>query len=421
MGYKNTREHLPQIARELQADDIVEGSIVRDGDEVRVTVQLLDAPNDRHLWSEEYQRPLGSILTLQKEIAQSIAQQVRVTLNPQQQAQLGPAPAVAPRAYEAYLRGRYNLNLLFARHQPLDPAKEYFEESIRKDPGFAPAYAGLADTDINIAFTQHRWSPDIYRSAMQAAQKALQLDDHNGEAHATLAMLKWNFDWDWAGAERELQYAIAVDPSYDCARDYHASLLAWEGRRNEALAEVKRARELNAGSSFATTESSIYFQMRDFPGLIEVTRKAVISEPDDWVEQYFLGIGYEGSGRWSEAVAQYQKAVAMSGGDRDPTSALVHAYAVLGRRPQAEKLLLALQHSAKDEPISPYFLAVIFAGFGEKDKALGLLEEAQREKSVELMWSVRADPRIDSLRSDERFQAMLRRCNFHQMIVVLSQ
>ena len=244
MEYKGTKKHLPQIASELKVDDIVEGSIIREGGQVRVTVQLLDAPNDRHLWSEDYQRPLGSILSLQKEIAQAIAQQVRVKLTSRQQARFGPAPTVDPEAYEAYLRGRYLLNMLFSTHQPLTLAGQYFAASIAKDPGFALAYAGLGDTYVNMAFFGDLPSQEAYSSSMNAIHKALDLDDNSGEAHATLALLKWDWDWDWAAAQREFDYAIAVDPSYDCARAYHASFLAWKGRRDEALAEITKSREL---------------------------------------------------------------------------------------------------------------------------------------------------------------------------------
>ena len=412
MEYKGTRKHLPQIARELKVDDIVEGSIVREGGEVRVTVQLLDAPNDRHLWSEDYQRPLGSILHLQREIAQSIAQQVRIKLTSQQEARLGSAPAVNPQAYDDYLRGHYYLMTLFSMRQPLDTAKQYFEESIRKDPGFAPAYAGLANTYLQMASFRSLSPQDGYSLGMRAAQKALGMDNGNAEAHTALGMLKWLYERDWPDAARELEYTSAIAPSYDCARAYHARYLAWTNRRDEAVAEITRARALNPSDGFANTESSVYFLLGDYPNLIEASRKGVLSDPNDWIERHFLGVGYEGSGRLDEAIPEYQKAVAMSGGDQDPSASLAHAYAMTGRRPEAEKILFDLERKSRTAYVSPYLLASIHAGLGEKNTAIELLEKAYRERDMGIMWFVKTDPRIDNLRSDPRFQALMGRFDF---------
>jgi TolB-like protein/DNA-binding winged helix-turn-helix (wHTH) protein len=414
MEYKGTTKHLPQIARELKVDDIVEGSVVREGDQVRVTVQLLDAPDDRHIWSESYQRPVRSILTLQRNIAQAIAQQIRVKLTPQLQARLSTARAVDPAAYEAFLRGRYYLMSQFSRPQPLNTARGYFEEAIQKDPNFAPAYAGLADTILNLTHFRHLSPQTGYSSATTAVHQALNLGGSSGEAHIIVAMFSWEYEWDWTAAEREFNYSIALAPSYDCAHAYHALYLAWSNQRDEALTEITKSRELNPGSSFSTTESSVYFQLRDYPNLIEASRKGVVSDPDEWLERYFLGVGYESSGRRAEAIPEYQKAVEMSGGDQDPTAALGHAYAMLGRRFEAEKILLDLQRKSKDGYTSPYMLATIYAGLGEKDRAFELLEQAYEERSMDIAWSFKADPRIDNLRSDPRFQALLRRVGLPQ-------
>ena len=212
MDYKGTRKHLPQIARELGADGIVEGSVVRDGDQVRVTVQLLNGPDDRHLWSEEYQRPLHGILDLQREIAQSIARSVSAQITPEQQTRLHAARVVDPEAYEAYLRGRYYLYNQSSMAQSLDTAKRYFETAIEKDPGFALAYSGLADVYVSFASFRHLSPEQAYRSAKQAFSKALALDDGLSDAHATVALLSWQDEWDWAAAEREFNYSIALDP-----------------------------------------------------------------------------------------------------------------------------------------------------------------------------------------------------------------
>ena len=414
MEYKGTKKHLPQIARELDVDGIVEGSVVREGDQIRVTVQLLNGPDDRHLWGEEYQRPLHGILNLQREIAQAIAQQVSAQITLEQQARLHSAHEVDPKAYEAYLRGRFYLNTGFSTPQALTTAKAHFEASIRKDPGFALSYAGLADDYINMAFFRHVSPEDANKSAKQALGKALELDDSVSEAHTVLALLKWQYERDWAAAERGFDYAIALDPNYECVRAYHATYLAWRGRRAEALREVTRGRELSPHSSYAIVESSVYFQLGDYASLVEASRRGEASDPNEWIEPYFLGVGYEGQGRRAEAIPEFEKAVRMSGGDQDPTAALAHAYAVAGKRSEAEQILGDLTRQSKDSYVSPYMIATIYAGLGEKDKAFENLDKAVRERCLDVVWNLKTDPRIDNLRADPRFQTLTERVGFPQ-------
>jgi len=410
--YKATNKHLPQIARELGVDDIVEGSVTHDGDQVRVTVQLLDAPNDRHLWSDDYQRPMRGILDLQREIAEAIAQQVRVKLSPHQEARVGTARKVDPEAYEAYLRGRYYLTNRFSTAKPLNTAKSYFEASIERDPDLAPAYAGLGGIYLNKAFYRHASPKEAYESAKGLFERAIHLDESLSEAHTGLGILKWQYERNWAAAEREFDYAIAQDPSYDCVRAHHANYLAWRGQRAQALAEVTKARELNPGSSYAIVESGVYFQLRDYEGLVKASQRGIVSDPEEWLEHYFLGVGYEGLGRTADAISEYEKAVAMSKGDQDPTASLAHAYALTGKKSEAERMLSEMQHDSKSEYVSPYLVAVIYAGLGNKDQAFTFLEQAYRERSLDIVWGLRADLRLDSLRSDARFEELLGRMAF---------
>lgn len=409
MEYKSTTKHLPQIARELGVDDVVEGSVTRDGDRVRVTVQLLDAPNDRHLWSESYQRPLNGILDLQNEIAQTIAQQIRVKLTADRSARR--ASSVDPEAYDAYLRGRYYLNTQYSTLSPVITARRYFEESIRKDPGFARSYAGLADAQWNLASFRHLSAESAYRSASEVARKALDLDQSLGEAHMTRALFSWRYEWDWKAAEREFEYAIALAPSNDTIRCYHSNYLAWRGRRADAVAELTKSRELNPGASFSSSESAIYFQLRDYPGLVRVSQAGVHSDPNEWLEHFFLGMGYEGVGRRAEAIPEYRKAVEISGGDQDATAALAHAYAMDGRTADAKAILRDLEQK-HDGYVSPYMIATIHAGLGDKDRAFEYLTKAYQERCLDIVWQLQADHRIDNLRSDPRFQTLLRHVNF---------
>jgi TolB-like protein/DNA-binding winged helix-turn-helix (wHTH) protein/Flp pilus assembly protein TadD len=409
--YRDTKKHLPQISRELNAEDIVEGSVLREGDQVRVTVQLLDAPNDRHIWSDDYERPLHNVLNLQREVAEGIAQQIRVKLAPEQ-TRVSTARTVDPAAYDAYLRGRFYVNSFFSAPQSLNTAAEFFEQALRLEPEFPPAYAGLAETYITMGRFRSLSPQAVYRLATESSRKALELDQTNGEAHMILAWLSWQYDRDPVAAERGFNETIDLAPSYDCAHAYHALFLAWRQRPDGALAELTRSRELNPGLSFATVESAIYLQLRDYPALVEASRKGVASDPAGWMEHYFLGVGYESLGKSTDAIPEYQKAIMISGGDQDATAALAHVYAVLGRNADAERVLRTLQIRSKESYVSPYLVATIYAGLGEKAAAFKFLEEAYRQRSPDLVWYLKADPRIDNLRAEPQFQSLLQQIGF---------
>jgi TolB-like protein/DNA-binding winged helix-turn-helix (wHTH) protein len=412
MRYKATKKGLPEIARELNVEGIVEGSIMRSGKRVRITAQLLNGPIDKHLWAEAYERDLGDVLTLQSEVAQAIAQQVRAQITPKQQAALRSARAVNPEAYDAYLRGRFYFTNEFSSARALRMAQRYFEHSIEKDPGFALAYSGLADTYTYMGFFR-QLSPEVaYRSAKEALRKALELDDSIGEAHDTLALLSWHYEWDWKAADQEFDQAIALAPSYSCAHEDRANYLSLKGQRAEGLAELAKSIEMDPSASSALTEAGVHYQLRDFEGLVESSRRGVASYPNEWLEHYYLAVGYEGTGKQLEAMSEYQKAVEMSEGDQDAMAALAHAYAMNGRRAEAEKIVADLERKAKNTYVSPYLIATIYAGLGNRDKAFAFLERAFDERSLDIAWFLKADPRIDNLRSDLRFQTLWQRVRF---------
>ena len=406
--YKGTKKGLPEIARELSVDAIVEGSVIRSGQRVRVTAQLLQAPTDRHLWAETYDRDLGDVLKLQGEVADAIAQQVRAQLTPQQQAQLRLANSVNPAAYDAYLRGRIYFTTEYTKPESLRKAQQYFEESIQKDPNFALAYAGLADTYVYLAFAGALPRDQAYRSAKGALAKALALDDSIGEAHDTLGLLSSEFDWDWDTADREFSRAIALAPSYSCAHEDRATFLALTGRRAEALAEITEIDQLDYGFSAARTVSGTYYQLRDYPALIEASKRGLLLDPKDWMQHYFLGVGYEGISKLEEAISEYQKAIEMSG-DSQGVVALAHAYSAVGTKAEAENILRDLERKSKETSTSPYTMATIYAGLGENDKAFEFLEKAYSQRSLGLPSSLRSDLLLDTLRPDPRFQNLLGR------------
>ncbi|MGC2368393.1 MAG: winged helix-turn-helix domain-containing protein, partial [Candidatus Sulfotelmatobacter sp.] len=400
MRYKGTKKSLPEIAKELNVDGIIEGSVTRSGQRVRITAQLLYGPTDKHLWAETYERDLGNVLSMQSEVAQAIAQQVRAQLTPNQQSQLRVAHVVNPAAYDDYLRGRLYFTNEFTKPDSLRKAQHYFEDAIQKDPNFALAYAGLADTYVFLAYAGALQKDLAYPAAHNALAKALQLDDSIGETHDTLGALSSSFDWDFATAEREFNLAIALAPSYSCAHEDRAIVLALVGRRAEALAEIAKIDQLDYGFSAAHTESLVYYELRDYPSLVDSSRRALLSDPRDWFQHYALGVGYEGTGKLPEAIAEYQKAIETSGGSPDPTVALAHAYAGVGRKAETQKILRDLERESSKVYVSPNLIAMLYATLGDKDTAFKFLEKACLEKSLGTPGYLKSDLRIDNLRSD---------------------
>jgi TolB-like protein/DNA-binding winged helix-turn-helix (wHTH) protein/Flp pilus assembly protein TadD len=408
MPYKGAKKSLPDIARELNVDAIVEGSAIRSGQRVRITAQLIQARTDQHLWAETYDRDLGDILNLQSEVSDAIAQQVRAQLTPRQQAQLHRGQAVNPAAYDDYLRGRLYFVNEFTKSDSLNKAQRYFKDSIQKDPDFALAYTGLADTYVYLAFAGALTRDQAERSAREAIAKALKLDDSIGEAYDTLGELSSEFDWDWDEAERQFNRSIALAPSYSCAHEDRAELLGLMGRRGEALAEMAKVDQLDYGFSSAHSESKTYYELRDYPNLIEASERGLLLDPKEWSQHYTLGMGYEGMGRLQEAISEYQQAVAMSG-DSESVMALAHALRATGKKAEAEQTLHDLKRKATKSAASPYTMATIYAGLGENEKAFEFLERAYSEKSLNLPRSLKSDQLLDGLRSDPRFQDLLRR------------
>jgi TolB-like protein/DNA-binding winged helix-turn-helix (wHTH) protein/Tfp pilus assembly protein PilF len=408
MQYKGTRKGLPEIARELNVDAIVEGSVVRSGPRVRVTAQLIKAPTDQHLWADSYDGDRGDILKLQGEVADAIAEQVRAHLTPARQALSRRSHAVNPTAYDDYLKGRFYFDNGSLKPDSLNKAQQYFQESIHTDPNFAPAYAGLANTYVYSAYTGVLQRDQAYRSAKEALAKALELDEGVGEAHDTLGELSWRFDWDWQAADREFNRAIALAPSYSCAHEDRAMFLGLMGRRDDALAEIAKIDQLDYSSNSASVESATYYQLRDYPRLIEASKRALLLDPKDSSQHYNLGVGYEGTGKLQEAISEYQQVIEMSGGSQGVVP-LAHAYFAAGKKAEAEKMLRDLERKLKETSASPYTMATIYANLGENDKAFAFLEKAYSDKAFDFSWSLKSDLLLDTLRPDPRFQSLLRR------------
>lgn len=405
MSYKARQVSLPQIARTLKVDAIVEGTAIRSQNTVRITVQLISTSTGHPLWAQTYEQSFDNIIALQDNIAKDVAEQIHADL------QLGHASNLETNgiAYEAYLRGRSYVFTGFDTPQTLVRAQHYFEQAIDADPNFAPAYSGLAESYVLLS--EFRWlSPnEAYRPARKAIQKALHLNPTIGEAHTALGWLSWRHDWDVQTAEKEYRYGCELSPNDVDAHQALFWFLAWRGRTAEALAQIARIRQIDPAQALPLDQAGIYYHQRDYKSLVEVGEKSVALRPDFWVSHYFLGVGYEGSGQLSAAIAEYKRAVEMSQGDTDPTAQLAHGYAVAGQRAAAEQILDRLQADANTRYISPYMIATIYAGLDEKDKAFYFLGKAYAERSTDLPYFLKADLRLDRIRSDRRLQDLFRR------------
>jgi TolB-like protein/Tfp pilus assembly protein PilF len=411
MHYKDTKKTVPEIARELSVDGVVEGSVQRSGERVRITAQLIHAPTDRHLWAESYERDLHDVLALQDEVALAIANEIRVKVTPQEQTHLISARAVNPEAYEAYLRGRFYWNR--RTETELRKAAGYFQEAIKKDPNYALAYAGLADSYTLLGGIYGVESPqETFPSAKAAAQKALELDGTLAEPHTSLAMIKFWFDWDWPGAEAEFRQAIELNPRYAPAHQWYAWDLAALGRFDEAITETKRALENDPFSLPVNTSAIIlYYLERQFDQAVEYCQKTLELDPSFARAHGNCGLAYQQKRMFNEAIGEFKKAVEFSGGSSVYLGLLGHAYGLAGNRAAAIEVLDELKQRSKQQFVPPYDIAIIYSGLDQKDNSFAWLEKAYEERGSWLPW-LKVDPLYDSVRSDPRFQELLRRMNF---------
>jgi len=407
MHYRGTNKSLSEIARELNVDAVVEGSVLRSGNRVRITAQLIEGRTDQHMWAESYERDLGDVLNLQSEVAEAIAHEVRVQLTPDQQARLRPRAPVNPEAYEAYLQGYYSQDDTL---RGITEEQRYFEKAIQKDPTFALAYVGLASCYLGRGNLRLASPQDSYGRAKDLIRKALELDKDLSEAHRALAESLWFFDWDWPAAEKEFRQAIQLNPNGIDDHNELAWFLAWNGRPDEALTELRKAREIDPAFPLQfVVEATIYYHKPDYASLLQASKEAIASGRLLWVAYYFHGIAYDRLGRAADAIPEFQKAVELSQSNSDAVAGLAYSYVRTGQRPKAEEVLRDLLQKSKSSYISPYMIGAIYASLGDKDKAFEFLEKAFRERSPDVPSFLRVDPRMDGLRSDPRFQQLVHR------------
>jgi TolB-like protein/DNA-binding winged helix-turn-helix (wHTH) protein/Flp pilus assembly protein TadD len=407
MAYKGARKPLPQIARELNVDAVVEGTVLRSGDQVRITAQLIDASKDEHLWSQSYEGEFRDSLALQNEVAKAIADQIRINLTPEEQAALKDVKVVNPQAYESYLKGRYFWNKRTA--DGLKVALAYFNQATEEDPKYAQAYSGLADTYALLGDWQYAvMTPkEAFPRAKAAAIKALELDSALGEAHNSLAFVLDGFDWDFDSAGKEFRRAIALNPGYATAHHWYAWHLSLLGRYDEAIAEMKKAENLDPLSLIINADlAELLVLAHSYDESIQQSRKTIEMDANFALAHNQLAQAYLQKHMYDEAVAELQKAVQLSGGSPTCTANLARAYALSGRRNEAASLLSDLKRRSNPGDSHAAEIAMIFASLGDADKAMNWLERGFDERFNP---GVLLRPGFDPLRSDPRFQDLVHR------------
>ena len=399
MTYKGSKKLLPQIARELGVDAVVEGSVLREGDQVRITAQLINARTDQHIWAQTYVRDLTNVLALQGEVAQAIADQVSIEVTPREQARLSRARRMNREAQDLYLLGVHTLNAG-------DPRKavEYLEESIDKDPGFVRAHTALANAYGWLG--EAGWLPynEAFSRQKAEARKAIEIDDALPEGHAELASAELNLNWAWSMAEAELQRAIALNPNFAAGHAAYAFYLLRVGRTPEGLVEIKRQLELDpvSGESFRSAGFAYYFARRYSEALAHIHHAYRIqANPADFL--FPFGVIYTEKGEYSKAVHNFQQL----GDQPHALGHLGNLYARMGKGEEARAILPKLEKRVAKDGLGRYEIALIYSGLGDKEQAFAWLEKSVTARDKGLTY-LKIDPCLDPLRSDPRFRDLMR-------------
>jgi pentatricopeptide repeat protein len=404
--FRNSQLSIPEIAKSLGVDAVVEGSVIREGDRIRVTAQLIRGATDRHFWSESYDREMRDALSLESELAQTIAEKVEVTVTGEEHRRLSSARPVAPEVYESYLKGRFALRQ--ENRAAVEQSIQYFEDASNKDTTFAPAYLGLAEAYTSLGTVFAGVSPATTRPKVASfARKALAIDPDLVEAHVMLANVLQE-EWHWSEAETEYRRALELNPNDADAQSWFALWLSCQGRTDEAVAMIQRARALDPVGVSGASVSRILFHARRYDDAIRESRSALAVQPDNASSLMGLGFALIANNRPADAIPVLENAVSLSPGSPAVIGVLIRAYAHAGRRSDAIRLLEELKRRRKTGYIPAGAFVNAYLGLGDNEQALYWLEQAYKEQSNILQF-LKTHPYFDPIRNDPRFAALIRR------------
>lgn len=404
--YKRTILAASEIGRELHADYIVQGSVRRAADRVRITVHLIRVAEQTDRWAESYDRDLKDIVSLQDAVARTIANRIHVTLSPGRESRLAARRSVDPDAYEAYLKGRYYWNKRTA--DGMQKAETYFQQAVNKDPSYGAAYSGLADCNSGLTWHGFTSPAQTLPKAHAAALKAIEIDPESAEAHASLGLVL-NHEWDWPGAEAEFKRALQLDPRYANAHHWLGDYLSVEGRHDEALVEAKTASGLDPLNLMIGTWVGLrYYLARNYGGAVEQSRNTVALDPNFAAAHLVLGEAYVQMGLHEQGIAELQNAATLSGDSPLYRAQIAVAYAAAGRTTEARQIVSQLQAASTERYVSPYGLAQAYAALHDKEQTFKWLDVAYADRAVWMTY-LAVDPVFDDYRADQRFQELLRR------------
>ena len=408
--YKGKETDAQTVGRALGVRAIFKGRIMQRGDNLDISAELVDARDDSHIWGEQYSRRSADIFALQGEIAKEITTTLRMRLSSEDEKRMAKSYTANPEAYQDYLKGRYWWNK--RTEAGITKGIDYFQQAIEKDPSYALAYSGLADSYSLLANNGLVPAKDAYPRAKEAAQKAMEIDDRLAEAHVSLGYVRTQFEWDWPGAERELRRSIELNPGFAIAHDRYGTTLGRMGRLEEAVAEKRRAVELDPLSLIINRNLGIILYLaRQYDQAMEQERKTLELDPNYIGVHLTIGQAYFEKSMYKEGMAEVEKELAISPGNPVPLSWLGYGYAIGGRKAEAQKVLDQLRERSKQKYVPAWTVADIYLGLGEKDKAFEWLEKAYEERFAGLAASIKVEPIFDPLRSDPRFADLLRRMN----------
>jgi TolB-like protein/DNA-binding winged helix-turn-helix (wHTH) protein/Tfp pilus assembly protein PilF len=409
MEYKGTHESLEKIAHDLHVDAVVEGTVLRSGDRVRITAELVQVSTDRHLWADTYESPLGDILALQNQVAAAIVSQIRIKLTPQDKESLAATRPINAGAFEDYLKGRYYWGK--RSEDALDKAIHYFQSATEKDSNYALAYAGLADCYgiLGAAIVGTVPTSEVAPKAKAAAKRAVELDPTLAETQTALATVQFNDDWNWKAAETGFRHAIQLNPSYATAHQRYSLYLIAMGRTEESLEEMNRARSLDPLSlSVNFSLGWRLYMARQYDQAISQLLNTIEMDPAYLLAHIVLGQCYEQEEKYSEAITELQKAASISPDSPPVLAALGHAYAAAGRRAEAQQMLVQLKSLSARRYVSPFYLAYSYIGLGDREQAVAWLDRGYDDRSNNMIF-LNVVPQFDTLRSEPRFQSLRHR------------